>query len=157
MTERQQADIYPTEGPDAALAAFIADVLELAGLFRQAAQDIAGQAGQTQTSWYALSVFSDGPWTVSQAARRLGTTRQALQRTTNELLSTGLATAEPNPDHQTAPLIKLTPDGEQVLARISQAATTARREWFADVDAPALEGAHAEIQRLRDVLRDVTS
>lgn len=155
MTDRQQVVNYPAEGIDAALAAFIADVLELADLFRSAAQDIAAQAGQTQSTWYALSVFSDGPRTVSQAARRLGTTRQALQRTTNALLSTGLLSAAPNPDHRTAPLISLTPDGQALLARISQAAMTWRRQWLADVDAPTLQRAHAEVRRLRDVLRGV--
>lgn len=161
MTKRQQIDKSPPEAEsraedvDAELGAFIADVLELAGLLRRTAQDIAGQAGQTQSVWYALSVFSDGPWTVSQASRRLGTTRQAVQRTTNELLTAGLALAEPNPDHRTAPLIRLTPEGERVLARISEAAMVARRRWFADADAPALARAHVEIRRLRDALREV--
>ena len=157
MTKRQQVVNFPPDGIDQALAAFIADVLELAGLFRGAADAIAREEGQTQSGWYALSVFSGGRLTVSQAARRLGTTRQALQRTTNELLEQGLLTAEANPDHRTAPLIALTEEGVAVLARISRAAMSQRREWFSDLDAADLAVAHVEIERLRDALRTATA
>ncbi len=153
MTKRQQLVNFPDDGVDAALAAFIADVLELAGLFRRVADEIAQQEGQTQSRWYALSVFSDAPLTVSQAARRLGTTRQAVQRTANELLAGGLATTEPNPDHRASPYIVLTPEGHTTLARISKAATHARQEWFSNRNALNLVAAHHEVQRLRDTLR----
>jgi DNA-binding MarR family transcriptional regulator len=136
------------------VASFIADVLELAGLFRRIADDIARGEGQTQARWYALSVFSEDPLTVSQAARRLGTTRQAVQRSADELLAQGLATAEPNPDHRTSPFITLTPEGRAVLARISRAAMTSRRRWLPNPDATELEAAHAVVRRLRDALRE---
>lgn len=153
MTERQSVVNFPEDGIDAALASFIADVLELAGLFRQAADHIARQAGLTQTLWYTLSVFSAKPLTVSQAARRLGTTRQAVQRSANELLTQGLATSETNPDHRASPFIVLTPRGRDTLSRISQIAIESRAQWFSDRDAPNLKAAHPEVRRLRDALR----
>jgi DNA-binding MarR family transcriptional regulator len=153
MTDRQQIVNFPEDGIDAALASFIADVLELAGLFRQAADHIARQAGVTQTLWYALSVFSARPLTVSQAARRLGTSRQAVQRSANELVSRGLAATEPNPDHRASPFIVLTPKGRDTLSRISQIAMESRTQWFSDRDAPSLRAAHLEVRRLRDALR----
>jgi DNA-binding MarR family transcriptional regulator len=156
MTDRQQVVNFPDDGIDAQLAAFIADVLELAGLFRQVADDIARQAGQTQTLWYALSVFSSEPLTVSQAARRLGTTRQAVQRSANELLARGLAATEANPDHRASPFIVLTAQGGETLAQISQIATHSRKQWFSDRDATELEATHTEIRRLRDALRRTT-
>ena len=156
MTDRQPVVNFPEDGIDAALASFIADVLELAGLFRQAADHIARQAGLTQTLWYALSVFSAKPLTVSQAARRLGTTRQAVQRSANELLTRGLAATETNPDHRASPFIVLTPKGRDTLSRISQIAMESRTQWFSDCDAPNLKAAHPEIRRLRDALRRET-
>ena len=69
------------------MAGFIADVVELSGLFRRTADEIAREEGETHTRWYTLSVFSGDPITVSQAARRLGTTRQAVQRTADELIA----------------------------------------------------------------------
>jgi DNA-binding MarR family transcriptional regulator len=153
MTERQRVVTFPAEGIDSAVASFIADVLELAGLFRRVADDVARHEGQTQSRWYALSVFSADPLTVSQAARRLGTTRQAVQRSTDELLARGLAITEANPDHRTSPFIRLTPAGHEVLARISQAAMISRKRWLPDSDAAELEVAHAVVRRLRDALR----
>lgn len=153
MTSRQQAVNSEDDGADAALASFVADVVELAGLFRRVADEIARQEGQTQSRWYALSVFSDAPLTVSQAARRLGTTRQSVQRTANELLASGLAVTEPNPDHRASPHVVLTPAGRRTLQRISGAATHARRRWFSDRDVDDLAVAHVEVRRLRDALR----
>jgi DNA-binding MarR family transcriptional regulator len=154
MTARQHIVNFPAEGIDSAVASFIADVLELAGLFRHVADDMARQQGETQSRWYALSVFSENPLTVSQAARRLGTTRQAVQRSTDELLARGLAITEANPDHRTSPFIRLTPEGHDVLARISQTAMTSRKRWLPDPDKAELEVAHAIVRRLRDNLRD---
>jgi DNA-binding MarR family transcriptional regulator len=157
MTERQRVVIFPAEGIDSAVASFVADVLELAGLFRRVADDIARPEGQTQSRWYALSVFSEDRLTVSQASRRLGTTRQAVQRSTDELLARGLAITEANPDHRTSPFIKLTPAGHEVLARISQAAMTSRKRWLPDSDAAELEVAHGVVRRLRDALREAAN
>lgn len=53
--------VFPADGIDSAVAPFIADVLELAGLFRRIADEIAGQEGQTQARWCALGVFSEDP------------------------------------------------------------------------------------------------
>lgn len=154
MTERQHVVTFPADGLDSALALFIADVLELAGLFRHLADGIARQEGQTQARWYALSVFSGAPLTVSQAARRLGTTRQALQRSADDLVARGLATTEVNPDHRTSPFIRLTPEGRDVLARISRTAASSRRRLLADRDVADLAPAHDVIRRLRDALRE---
>ena len=157
MTKRQHAVNYAEGGPDASLASFVADVVELAGLFRRVADEIARGEGQTQTRWYALSVFSNAPLTVSQAARRLGTTRQSVQRTANDLLASGLAVTEPNPDHRASPYVVLTREGQRTLQRISDAATHARRTWFSDRDADDLAAAHVEVRRLRDALREAAT
>jgi DNA-binding MarR family transcriptional regulator len=157
VTKRQHVVNAWGDGVDATLGSFIADVVELAGLFRRVAEEIAQQEGQTQTRWYALSVFSDAPLTVSQAARRLGTTRQAVQRTANELLASGLAVIKPNPDHRASPFVVLTPEGHQTLQRISECAMRARRAWFSDGDADGLAAAHSEVRRLRDTLRNAST
>jgi DNA-binding MarR family transcriptional regulator len=154
MTKRQHVVTFPAEGIDAALASFIADVVELAGLFRRIADTIARQEGQTQARWYALSVFSEDPLTVSQAARRLGTTRQAVQRSADELIAQGLTIAEPNPDHLTSPFITLTPKGRHVLSRISQAAMRSRQRWLSNPDTAELDAAHTVVRSLLDALRE---
>jgi len=103
-------------------ALLIADVYELAGRLRQAGEEIAAGQGQTQARWQLLSVVSDTPRPVPQAARRLGVTRQAVQRVANDLVADGLADFTPNPDHRTSPLLGLTEEGRRALAGITRAA-----------------------------------
>jgi DNA-binding MarR family transcriptional regulator len=99
----------------------VADVLEAAGAIRRLGDEIASAVEQTQSRWQVLSVLSEGDWTVSRAARRLGVTRQSVQRVVDLLLAEGLVVAEPNPDHARSPLIRLTPAGERTLATITAA------------------------------------
>jgi DNA-binding MarR family transcriptional regulator len=99
----------------------IADVLEAAGEIRRLGDQIASAVDQTNARWQVLSVFSEGDWTVSRAARRLGVTRQSVQRVVDLLLEEGLLVAEANPDHARSPLIRLTPPGERTLATITAA------------------------------------
>lgn len=152
MTERQHVVNFPDDGLDAELARFIADVQELAGRFRRRADDIARQEGQTQARWYALSVFSGDPLTVSQAARRLGASRQAVQRSADALVHRGLATTEPNPDHRTSPYVRLTTEGRAVLERITARAVESRRSWFPDARAADLRAGHDLVRALLNAL-----
>ncbi len=93
------------------MALLVADVYELAGLLRRSGEAIAAREGQTQARWQFLSVISGDALTVPQAARRLGVTRQAVQRVANELVDDGLAELVANPDHRTSPAGE--PDGRR--------------------------------------------
>lgn len=97
----------------------IADLFEAAGAMRRHGDRIASLAGQTQARWQVLSVLSEGDWTVPRAARRLGVSRQAVQRTVDLLRADGLVDLDHNPDHQRSPLVRLTARGNQTLAEIS--------------------------------------
>ena len=105
----------------AALPLVVADVYELAGALRRRGDELAGQLGQTQARWQVLSVVSEGDWTVPAAARRLGVSRQAVQRIADLLVEDELARYEDNPAHRRSPLLHLTDAGRDVLARIEAA------------------------------------
>ena len=83
----------------------MADVYELAGLSRRTSAAIAKELGQTVARWHVLSVVSAGPSTVPAIARRLGLTRQGVQRVADDLLAAHLLKASPNPDHVRSPLL----------------------------------------------------
>ncbi|MEV0731062.1 MarR family winged helix-turn-helix transcriptional regulator [Polymorphospora sp. NPDC050346] len=100
----------------------VALLVEAAGHLRRTGEAIAAAEGQTQARWQVLSVTSDRPMTVSQAARRLGVTRQAVQRVANELVEEGLLAPEPNRDHRTSPLLRLTAAGKEKLDRLTERA-----------------------------------
>lgn len=105
------------------LPLLIADIYETAGALRQRGDRIADIAGQTQARWQVLSVVSEGEWTVPRIARRLGVTRQAVQRTADQLSDDGLVEFQANPNHQRSPLVRPTAAGRETLAAITASAS----------------------------------
>ena len=97
----------------------VAAVYELAGVLRRDGEAIAKLAGQTQARWQVMSVATAGRLSVAMIARRLGLTRQSVQRVADEIVAEELASYEPNPDHQRSPLLILTDDGQKVLDTIN--------------------------------------
>ncbi|WP_206186592.1 MarR family transcriptional regulator [Williamsia sp. 1135] len=103
----------------------LADVYELAGTSRRTSESIARAANQTVARWHVLSVLSE-PATAAGAARRLGLSRQSVHRVCGELIRDGLVEAMDNPDHQTSPLLRLTPEGCRVLDQLVERADADR-------------------------------
>jgi DNA-binding MarR family transcriptional regulator len=104
----------------------MADVYELAGLSRRTSEAIARECGQTVARWHVLSVVSGEPCTVPAIARRLGLTRQGVQRVADDLLAARLLEAAPNPGHARSPLLALTREGRRVLEELIQRSDAAR-------------------------------
>ncbi|AYY13136.1 MarR family transcriptional regulator [Actinobacteria bacterium YIM 96077] len=106
----------------------IADVFELAGRSRETSEQIARSLGQTAARWHVMSVVSEDALNVPTIARRLGLTRQSVQRIVNDLTDAGLVSLQPNPDHERSSLVALTEQGKHVmeeLFRQSEASRTA--------------------------------
>lgn len=126
----------------------VADVFELAGLFRDEGEAIARTVGQTQARWQVMSAASADPRTVPQIARRLGVSRQNVQRIADLLVAESSASFEPNPDHRGSPFLVLSARGRDALAKITKAAASyhaivARK--LAGTDVAAL---HRSLRRL---------
>jgi DNA-binding MarR family transcriptional regulator len=124
------------------LPLLVADVFEAAGALRSHGDRLAGAAGQTQARWQLLSVISEGEWTAPRAARRLGITRQSVQRVADALAADGLLDARPNPHHARSPLLRITEDGRSALSAI----TAEAREWHARV-APTVDADEMAVAR----------
>jgi DNA-binding MarR family transcriptional regulator len=100
------------------------ELFDTAGIGRRAGEEVAALEGQTQARWQTMWTIdaSGGSLTVPQIARRLGTSRQNVQRVTNDLIDADLVELAANPDHRTSPLVQLTAAGERTLAAINAAA-----------------------------------
>jgi DNA-binding MarR family transcriptional regulator len=109
MASHQRVDAYRL---------LIADIAELMGRSRTTSDALARMEGQTVARWHLMSVLSGQPQSVASAARRLGLTRQSVQRVTNDLLADALATATPDPKDARAPQLALTPRGEALVAEL---------------------------------------
>src|SRR6185437_13175826 len=106
----------------ALLPLIVADIYELAGRFRSEGESIAATVGQTQARWQVMSAASAASLTVAQIARRLGVSRQNVQRIADLLVNEGWATFEPNPDHRGSPHLALTKRSHTALVQLSKAA-----------------------------------
>jgi DNA-binding MarR family transcriptional regulator len=113
------------------MALLVADVFEAAGALRRLGEQTAQAEGLTQARWQVLSVASGTALTVPQAARRLGVSRQNVQRVANDLVALGHAAFEGNPDHRGSPLLTLTPRGRQALERVTARALELHGTLFA--------------------------
>lgn len=109
----------------------IADVYEVAGRSRQTSEALARSVGQTVPRWHLMSVISDGPRSVADAARRLGLARQSVQRVAGQLLADGLATSTPDPADARAPRLALTPAGRDTLRDLVERSDAARATQLA--------------------------
>jgi DNA-binding MarR family transcriptional regulator len=108
---------------DELLPAIIANLYDVAGAFRARGEESAASVGRTHAEWTLLSVASTiPPLTVPRAARRLGLTRQSVQRTVDALVAAGEIELLPNPDHKRSPLLQLTSRGRRSLDALSRAA-----------------------------------
>ena len=96
----------------------ILETFSLNGALLVAGDALVEDLGLTSARWQVLgAVALDGrPLTVPQIARRMGLSRQAVQRVANDLAAEGLIAWGDNPDHKRAKLVLLTPAGEQAYA-----------------------------------------
>ncbi|MFI2761904.1 MarR family winged helix-turn-helix transcriptional regulator [Streptomyces echinatus] len=129
-------------------ALLIADVFEAAGALRRLGEETAGAEGLTQARWQVLSVVSEEPLTVPQAARRLGVSRQNIQRVANDLVALQLAALAPNPDHRGSPLLTMTSRGQESLARVTARAEDIHRTLFAAISDEEIRATRASLRRL---------
>src|SRR5437879_11099367 len=135
MTEHCHSATHSTSAAAQEVSLLSADLCEAAGAVRQVGEAVASEVGQTQARWQVLSVLSSSSWTVPQAARRLGVTRQSVQRVVDLLVADGLAELLPNPDHARSPIVHLTAVGLETLDRVTGVAgpwndAGAARRWL---------------------------
>ena len=86
-----------------------------------AAQRLAAEGGLTAAWWQVLGGILDEPRTVPEIGRRMGMTRQGVQRVADLLVEHGLAEYRSNPAHRRAKLVACTEAGYWAVRRISLA------------------------------------
>jgi DNA-binding MarR family transcriptional regulator len=110
----------------------------------------AAAVGQSLARWQVLDAFTEQPLTVPAAARRLRQSRQGTQRIVEILLRGGQLRRIDNPDHRTAPLHEVTPQGRRTLEDLDRSVT----DWQAHVRATMSAQEVADLARLLRRLRE---
>jgi len=101
------------------LTELILETFRLNGALLSRGDRLVQDIGLTSARWQVLgAVALEGrPLSVAQIARRMGLSRQAVQRVANDLAANGLTAYRVNPDHKRAKLVTLTEQGELAHAR----------------------------------------
>jgi DNA-binding MarR family transcriptional regulator len=91
----------------------------------EAAQVLAAEGGLTAAWWQVLAGVLDQPRSVADVGRRMGMTRQGVQRIADLLVEHHLAEYRANPAHRRAKLLACTDAGRWAIRRIA----LAQRPW----------------------------
>jgi DNA-binding MarR family transcriptional regulator len=137
----------PTEG-GAALTEAIVATFRLNGRLMDIAQRLAREGGLTATEWRVLGGVVDEPHSVAEVGRRMGMTRQGVQRVADQLADRGLAEYRPNPAHRRAKLLACTQAGYWAIRQIALAQRPWADEIGAQIGATELRESVATIQRI---------
>lgn len=128
MTTRHRPEVPPRdEWPPATLSsdrgAMLTEVIvttfRLNGRLMEAAQDLAAAGGLTAAWWQVLGGVLDEPRSAADIGRRMGMSRQGVQRVADLLAARGLAEWRPNPAHRRAKLLACTEAGYLAIRQIS--------------------------------------
>lgn len=103
-----------------AFTQLILEVFRLNGRLLSAGDALTRPRGQTSARWQVLGALDGAELTVADIARRMGLTRQSVQRTADLLEADGLVSFTHNPAHQRAKLAMLTPHGQATLNGITR-------------------------------------
>ncbi len=117
-----------------ALEELVFEVFRVNGLLLAAADDLTHDLGLSSARWQILGALDAAghPLTVSQIARNMGLTRQAVQRVADDLVRDGYARYAPNADHLRAKLLKTTNKGRDSFAAAMRLQARWRKEILTD-------------------------
>ena len=100
-------------------AELVLETFRLNARLLEVAQERAAAGELTAAWWQVLGGVIDQPRSVADVGRRMGVTRQAVQRIADLLVERGLAEYRPNPAHRRAKLLACTEAGYWAIRRIS--------------------------------------
>jgi DNA-binding MarR family transcriptional regulator len=116
---------WPEPSPHTEAGAALTDVIiatfQLNGQLMAVAQHLGAHGGLTAAWWQVLGGVLDEPRTVADIGRRMGMTRQGVQRVADLLVERELAEYRPNPAHRRAKLLACTEAGYWAIRQISLA------------------------------------
>jgi DNA-binding MarR family transcriptional regulator len=116
-------ETWPEPPPQTEAGALLTEVIlttfRLNARLLEAAQELAAHGGITAAWWQVLGGVLDQPRTVAAIGRRMGMTRQGVQRVADLLVANHLAEYRPNPAHRRAKLLACTEAGYWAIRQIS--------------------------------------
>ena len=152
MTEAREAEGTRSGGKESGAGALEAVFDETIALFfrlRVVVEKLHGQGEGTSGRRAVLRELSrEGPKTVPQMARARPVSRQSMQATVNGLADDGLVEFAYNPAHKRSKLVRLTPQGEELLREMDLREAEALTEL-------GIEVSEEDLRRAAEILTSV--
>jgi DNA-binding MarR family transcriptional regulator len=124
------------------LTEVVMTTLRLNGRIMEIAQALAAEGELTAAWWQVLGGVLDRPRSVAEIGRRMGMSRQGVQRVADVLVDRGLAEYRPNPAHRRAKLLACTDAGHWAIRQIA----LVQRPWADRI------GAQLGVEKLQPTL-----
>jgi DNA-binding MarR family transcriptional regulator len=132
----------------------VLEIFRINGRLLVAGDDMTRDLGLSSARWQVLGAIelAGEPLTVAGIARRMGLTRQAVQRVANELAAAGFVAYHPNPNHKRAKLLALTERGRRDYARVAERQARWANAMAADLGKGRLKRSAAMLRAMREML-----
>ena len=136
-----------------AFTGIVLETFKLGGLFVAEGDKLSAPLGLTSARWKVLGslAYSEVPLTVSQVARNMGQSRQAVQTIVNILSDAGLVELQNNPAHKRARLVSLTASGKEIYQRMMAIQTPWANQCADHVSLEELETTLKTLKRLANL------
>ncbi len=137
------------------LTELILETFRLNGALISTGDELVQDIGLTSARWQVLGAIAlEGrSLTVAQIARRMGNSRQAVQKVADGLKEAGLTEYQENPDHKRADLVVLTKRGTLAYAEADARQTVWVNALGNGLDAKAIDEAIGLLRRIHDRCR----
>ena len=132
-----------------AFAPLTIEIFRINGALLAAGNRLSQDLRLTSARWQVLGALQDGPLTIPQIARNVGSTRQSVRRLIELLARQGRLELVNNPHHRKSDLIRLTAAGVKALNKLKQRQRSWHPRIMEGVTPPALRQAAALLRHIR--------
>lgn len=131
------------------LSQLIVETFRLNGAIISVGDALVKDLGLTSARWQVLSVLFGEPATVSEIARRMGLSRQNVQRIANRLIKDGFIEPIDNPAHRRAKLCSLSSQGKETMTEVAKRQALWANEVSDSMDLEKLTTAVSQMKEFR--------
>ena len=142
----------PRTSSSEAFTDLILEVFRLNGRLLSAGDALTRPLGQTSARWQVLGALDEDRRTVAEIGRRMGLSRQSVQRTADVLEADGLVSYVENPAHRRAKLATLTRRGRATLDAITNRQVTWANTVASRLEETGVRHAIRTLQQVRDAV-----
>lgn len=145
MTKSQKGSVF-TE--------IVLEVFKLGGILVSEGDQMGSEFGVTSARWKILGALSIAgePQTVPKIARRMGLTRQAVQRLVDVMHEDKLLLFHQNPDHRRAKLIGLSEHGKAIYSKLYEKQSKWAINCSMGISQEELETTLSVLKRISDTM-----